>query len=111
VSTGGRTSCAKWVAAEAAEVAELTARRMAPAGSGDHRSRTALRPVFSASLAADLRDILQRLDWLASGDQVASRAQVAAIRAVDIRKARPTQSRKVNWGQIGGQNRASERSP
>jgi DNA-binding SARP family transcriptional activator/tetratricopeptide (TPR) repeat protein len=61
------------VAAEAVEVAELTALcARLPLALAITAARAALRPVFPlASLAAGLRDIRQRLDWLGTGDQAA----------------------------------------
>ena len=61
------------VAAEAAEVAELTALcARLPLALAITAARAALRPVFPlASLAAGLRDIRQRLDWLGTGDEAA----------------------------------------
>ncbi len=61
------------VAAEAVEVAELTALcARLPLALAITAARAALRPVFPlASLAAGLRDIRQRLDWLGTGDQTA----------------------------------------
>jgi DNA-binding SARP family transcriptional activator/tetratricopeptide (TPR) repeat protein len=61
------------VAAEAVEVAELTALcARLPLALAITAARAALRPEFPlASLAADLRDVRQRLDWLDAGDQAA----------------------------------------
>jgi len=61
------------VAAETVEVAELTALcARLPLALAVTAARAALRPVFPlASLAAGLRDIRQRLDWLGTGDQAA----------------------------------------
>jgi DNA-binding SARP family transcriptional activator len=61
------------VAAEAVEVAELTALcARLPLALAITAARAALRPVFPlACLAAGLRDIRQRLDWLGTGDQAA----------------------------------------
>jgi DNA-binding SARP family transcriptional activator/tetratricopeptide (TPR) repeat protein/transcriptional regulator with XRE-family HTH domain len=61
------------VAAEAAEAAELAALcARLPLALAITAARAALRPAFPlAWLAAGLRDIRQRLDWLDSGDQAA----------------------------------------
>jgi DNA-binding SARP family transcriptional activator/tetratricopeptide (TPR) repeat protein len=61
------------VAAEAAEVAELTALcARLPLALAITAAQAALRPVFPlACFTAGLRDIRQRLDWLDAGDQAA----------------------------------------